>query len=153
MGDSSHEFRDHYYFSYTHAGYFMLPVSSLKEPSSDILLREKNAPFIESLKKEMMENPTGDVQPILCIVNLKDDHKFDPHLKEGYKYTTIGGNNSREALKQILTEKPYLKENKLYSHRLCSVYKPMDAILTLRLASKHNRATSFSHDMTTLDKV
>lgn len=135
-------------------GYFMLPVSSLKEPPSSVLLREKNEPFIESLKKEMVDNPTGDVQPILCVVNLKDGNaEFDPKLKEGYQYITIGGNNSCEALKQILIEKPYLRENKLYSHRLCSVYKPMDAKFTLRLASKHNKATSFSHDMTTWDKV
>ena len=103
--------------------------------------------------KEMIENPTGDVQPILCVVYLKEGHEFDPERKEGYKYTTIGGNNSREALKQLLVEKPYLKDNKLYSHRLCSVYKPMDSNFILRLASKHNKATSFSHDMTTWDKV
>lgn len=41
----------------------------------------------------------------------------------------------------------------LVTYRLCSVYKKMDTQLTLRLASKHNRATSFNHEMTTWDKV
>lgn len=131
----------------------MLPVSSLVEPPPNILLRGKNEPFIESLMKEMIENPTGDVQPILCVSDLNDGQEFDPERREGYKYTTTGGNNSREALKQLLIEKPYLKDNKLYSHRLCSVYKPMDSKFVLPLASKHNKATSFSHDMTTWDKV
>lgn len=122
------------YLNFMHnTGYFMLPVSSLEEPPSNILLREKNEPFIESLMNEMIENPTGDVQPILCIVDLNEGNEFDPERKEGYKYTTIGGNNSREALKQLLVEKPYLKDNKLYSHRLCSVYKPMDSNFILRL--------------------
>ena len=83
----------------------MLPVSSLKEPVSGDLLREKNEVFIETLKKEMIENPIGDVQPILCIVELSSSQEFDPQLKDGYQYTTIGGNNSREALQQILLEK------------------------------------------------
>lgn len=131
----------------------MLPVSSLKEPGCADLLREKNEIFIETLKKEMIDNPIGDVQPILCIVELGSTQEFDPQLKDGYQYTTIGGNNSREALQQILLEKPYLRDNRLYSHRLCSVYKPMNSTLTLRLASKHNKATSVSHDMTTWDKV
>ena len=131
----------------------MLPVSSLKEPPSNILLRDKNEMFIETLKREMLDNPTGDVQPILCIIELNNGQEFDPTFKDGYQYITIGGNNSRIALQKIILEKPYLKDNKLYSHRLCSVYKAMDAKFTLRLASKHNKATAFSHNMTTWDKV
>ena len=41
----------------------------------------------------MLENPTRDVQPLLCIVRLKDDEEFDESFKEGYMYETIGGNN------------------------------------------------------------
>lgn len=37
----------------------MLPVSSLREPPSNILLRDSNNMFVTALKKEMLENPTG----------------------------------------------------------------------------------------------
>lgn len=37
----------------------MLPVSSLHEPPAHLLLRDTNEVFVGSLKKEMMENPTG----------------------------------------------------------------------------------------------
>ena len=33
------------------------------------------------------------------------------------------------------------------------VYRPMPVILAKRLARRHNRATSFTHGMTTQDKV
>ena len=56
-------------------------------------------------------------------------------------YDTVGGNNSRLALQELLREKPDLRTNKLFSHRLCSVYRRMETQLALRLASKHNKAT------------
>lgn len=96
---------------------------------------------------------TGDVQPLLCMVRLAADQSFDPKCKEAYLYDTIGGNNSRDALQQLLKDQPRLSTNKLYTHRLCSVYRKMETHLALRLASKHNRATSFTHDMTAWDKV
>ena len=118
-----------------------------------MLIRETSTEFIECLKKEMVENPTVDVQPILCTVKLKEDQAFDSNFKDAYEYYTVGGNNSREALQQLLKEKPYLEDDKSYTCRLCSVYQPMSTHLCLRLASKHNRATSFSHSMSTWDKV
>ena len=39
----------------------------------------------------MMENPINDVQPILCVVNLPENTEFQPSLKEGYTYQSIGG--------------------------------------------------------------
>lgn len=131
----------------------MIPVMLLSEPSDSSLVREKDEMFIGRLKKEMMENPISDVQPILCIVNLPEGAVFQPSLKEAYTYKSIGGNHSREALQQLLKEHPNLKENKVYSHKLCSVYSDMDSNLVQRLASKHNRATSFSHSTTTWDRV
>jgi hypothetical protein len=133
-------------------GFHMLPVSLLSEPSDTSLIREKDEKFIAKLKKEMLDNPIGDVQPILCVVNLPEGAEFQASLKEAYTYRSIGGNHSREALQQLLKEHPHLK-NKIYSHRLCSVYSEMEANLIRRLASKHNRATSFSHATTTWDRV
>ena len=131
----------------------MLPVALLSEPSEPFLIRERNHEFITKLKAEMMENPVNDVQPIVCVVKLPEGALFQPALKEAYTYSTIGGNHSREALQQLIKEHPSLKENKLYSHRLCSVYGEMDSSLVRRLASKHNRATCFSHATTTWDRV
>ena len=37
----------------------MLPMSSLCEPPSNILLRDTNGVFVAALKKELLENPTG----------------------------------------------------------------------------------------------
>ena len=134
-------------------GFFQLPVETLIEPPGELLVREKNETFIQSLKAEMLENPTADVQPILCLVKLRNNQEFDSNIKEAYEYYTIGGNNSREAAQQLLKEHPELRDRRLYTHRLCSVYKQMSTTLSLRMASKHNRATAFIHEMTTWDKV
>ena len=75
-----------------------------------------------TLKKR--ENPTGDGQPLLCIVRLKDKQEFDENVKEGYIYETLGGNNSREAMQQILSEKPDIgKKKNLQSPFMLSLYK------------------------------
>ena len=92
------------------------------------------------------------MQPIVCILSLKEGENFDPSIKEGF-YETIGGNNSHEAYKQLLEEQPKLKKNRVFTHRLCSVYSKMDRKLALRLASKHNRATAFYLETSTWDKV
>ena len=134
-------------------GFYMLPILLLSEPSDSALIREKDSLFISSLKREMMENPINDVQPILCVVNLPKDTEFQPSLKEGYTYQSIGGNHSRQAPQELLRENPNLKHQKVYTHRLCSVYNSIAPDLVRRLASKHNRATSFFHATTCWDRV
>ena len=104
----------------------MLPVTSLIEPSDDLLVRDKNSQHIQALKKEIQCNLTTDVQPMVCIVRKNEGEKYDPKLKEGYLYETIGGNNSHEAYQQLLSENPDLKSNRVFSHRLCSVYNRME---------------------------
>ena len=131
----------------------MLPVSCLVEPPDELLVRETSQAFIDGLKAEMQDNPTSDVQPILTIVRLKEGDCFDHTLKDGYIYETIGGNHSRQALQELLKEHPELSRKNGYSQRLCSVYRKMPTSLALRLASKHNRASVFTHDMSTCDKV
>ena len=114
-----------------------------------MILREVDAKFVADLKKEMLENPTTDVQPLLCIVKLKPGEKFCPEVKEGYNYETVGGNNSRETLQQLLSENPHLRSNRIYTHRLCAVFKnDMTDKCSLRLAGRHNQATQFSHAIT-----
>ena len=131
----------------------MLPVMSLQEPPDDLLVREVNTAVVSSLKIEMQDNPCNDVQPLLCVVQLKADESFNKQHKEGYYYHTIGGNHSRQALQELLKENPQLQGNRQYTYRLCAVYLPMEATLARRLASKHNRAASYCHKMTTWDWV
>ena len=64
------------FYSFIVAGFYMLPVSTLVEPSNSLLVRETSELFIDSLKKEILENPIADVQPMLCIVQLPPDNRI-----------------------------------------------------------------------------
>ena len=64
---------------------------------------------------------------------------------------TIGGNHSRIATQELLKE-----DIQKYSHlkiKPVDVYKNMPVAHAKRLARRHNRATSFTHQITTQDKV
>ena len=98
----------------------------------------------------MMENPTSLVSPIVGVVCLKQGERFDSKHPNSYRYETIGGNNSRVALQELLQENP---NEKRFQTRLVAVYVGLTDDMALRLASKHNRATGFTHQMTTQDKV
>ena len=135
------------------SGNFALPVKCLEPPPEEWLVRKCSKNIVDQLKQEMVDNTCTDVQPILCIVQLKRDETFNPLVKEGYKYNTIGGNHSRQALQELLSEKPELKSSKQFTHRTCSVYSAMDTILVRRLANKHNRAATHVHEITTMDWV
>ena len=52
----------------------------------------------------MLQNRTCDVDPIVITVRLSDDEQFDINHPEAYTYNTIGGNHSRIALQQLITE-------------------------------------------------
>ena len=82
----------------------MLPVRSLQEPPRELLVRDRNPQMVSLLKQEMLSNPFGDVQPILCIVQLKENEPFDSKLKEAYFYLTIGGNHSASATRAATRE-------------------------------------------------
>ena len=119
-------------------------------PSVSRCLRKPDRVFIESLKKEMIENPTSLVSPIVGLVRLGTSETFDSRHSQGYVYETIGGNNSRIALQELLKEHPDMGSLKT---RLVAVYVGLSDEEALRVAAKHNRATSFTHSMTTQDKV
>ena len=78
----------------------MLPVKSLQEPPDEMLVRDRNPHVVTSLKLEMLENAFSDVQPILCIAQLKSGESFDKNLKRRHIYTIqlgeiIPGKHSR----------------------------------------------------------
>ena len=113
-------------------------------------MREPDRDFIDALKKEMMENPTSLVSPIVGLASLDPGNKCDSRHPQSFVYETIGGNNSRIAVQELSQEHP---ENVVFKSRLVAVYVGLTDDLALRLASKHNRATTFCHSMVTQDKV
>ena len=130
------------------AGYFTVPVTCLVEPEPARLLRPIDPVFVDTLKSHMKRNPSRDVTPIVGLVQLADGVEFQEDHRDNYLYETLGGNNSRVAMQQLLDE-----EDLRFRTRLVSVYSHLNDSQALRLASKHNLATSVHHDMTTCDKV
>jgi hypothetical protein len=104
--------------------------------------------FVDTLKAHMKRNPSRDVTPVVGLVQLQDEEEFQEERRESYLYETLGGNNSRVAMQELLKE-----EDLRFRTRLVSVYCHLTDNQALRLASKHNLATSVHHDMTTSDKV
>ena len=98
----------------------------------------------------MVENLTKLVSPIVGLVCLKPDEQYDHRRANSYMYETIGSNNSRIAVQKLAEENP---NNPNYKTRFVAVYAHLTNEDTLRLASKHNRATLSTHKMTTQDKV
>lgn len=133
---------------YVQIGIFELPLTCLKEPDPKRCLREPDRMFIERLKDEMKANPTSLVSPIVGL--LQSGQEFDKKHPQAYTYETIGGNNSRIALQELSQESQDISSCQT---RLVAVYMGLTDELALRLAAKHNRATGFSHSMSTQDKV
>lgn len=135
------------------SGQFNLPVSCLKEPTAARLVRPVDRVFVECLKQEMLANPTTDVAPMIGLVRLQPGVVFDKLHPEAYTYETLGGNNSRTALAELLEENAELASDPRYSKRMVSVYCNLSDEESQLLAVKHNRQQSFVHQMTTQDKV
>ena len=98
----------------------------------------------------MVENPTKFVSSIVGLVCLKPDEQYDHRHANSYSYETIGGSNSRIAVQELAEGNP---NNPNYKTRFVAVYAHLTNEDTLRLAAKHNRATLFTHEMTTQDKI
>ena len=101
----------------------------------------------------MVQNRTCDVAPIVVTARLSDDEQFDFKHPEAYTYNTIGGNHSRIALQQLITENKELAKDPTFSSRRVSVYGRLSAEQAQHLAHRHNRATEFTSKMNTQDKV
>ena len=67
-----------------------------------------------------------------------------------YSYETLGENNSREALQALSMEEG---SNPIFRTRPVSVYSGLADDEAIRLAAKHNKTTSFYHEMSTWNKV
>lgn len=136
-----------------HVGQFHLPISCLREPIASRLVRPVDKLFVDSLKKEMLLNPTMDVAPMIGLVCLRTGEEFDRLHPEAYTYETLGGNNSRTALSELLQENPELTADPRYTKHMVSVYCNLSDEEAQLLGVKHNRQQSFVHQTTTQDKV
>ena len=119
------------------------------EPPSSRLLRPVDEIFVHDLKENMLKNPSKDATPLVGLVVLEKHQEFDAKLAELYEYETLGGNNSRVALQQLVKE----SDDPTFRTRLASVYKNLSDDEALRLAAKHNAVTSLHHAVSTSDKV
>ena len=118
------------------------------EPGPTRLLRPVDKVFVDTFKTHMKKNPSRDVTPIVGLVQLPDGEQFQENCKDVYLYETLGGNNSRVAMQELLDE-----EDLRFRTRLVSVYCHLTDNQALRLASKHNLATTVHHEMITSDEV
>jgi len=84
---------------------------------------------------------------------LEEEEDFDKLHPEAYTYEIIGRNNSRCALELIHKEHPELATDSNFHTRPVSVYQNLTDDEAQYLAVKHNRATDFTHKMTTQDKI
>ena len=94
-------------------------MSCLIPPSGGRCLREPDQVFVESLKKEMVANPTSIVSPIIGLVHQRRDEIFDSRHPQGFVYETIGGNNSWIALQELVKEHPNMD---CFKTRLVTVF-------------------------------
>ena len=144
---------DHNNIIYMHIGQFRLPIKCMKAPNHQHTVRPIDEVFVHHLKKEMVENPTTDVAPLIGLLVLPEGETFDKLNPDAYMYKTLGGNNSRTALDELCRERPELASDQRFSSRMVSVYTNLSAQEAQYLAVKHNRQQSFVHQMTTRDKV
>ena len=79
-------------------------MTSLVEPGPTRLLRPVDPVFVDTLKSHMKRNPSRDVTPIVRLVQLPDGEEFQEDHKETYLYETLGGNNSRVTMQELLDE-------------------------------------------------
>ena len=119
------------------------------EPPASRLLRPVDEIFVHDLKENMVKNPSKDATPLVGLIVLGDGEEFDEERKESYEYETLGGNNSRVALQQLVKE----RDDPRFRTRLVSVYQGLTDDEALRLAAKHNAVTSLHHAVSTSDKV
>ena len=140
------------HLNFTCTGLYNLPLACLEEPSAPKLVRPVDEVFVQQLVEEMTSNPTSDVAPMIGVANLHGE-SFNPRQPEAYSYEVIGGNNSRAALLTIQTKFPELASSQNFRVRPVSGYRDLSNEEAQYLAVKHNRATHFTHAMTTQEKV
>lgn len=89
------------------------------------------------------------ISPIVGVVIVGSEEQFESKHPSSYKYETIGGNNSRIALQELMED----NSHQFFKTRMAAVYIGLSDDLALRLVPKYNKAIDFTHSMTTQDMV
>ena len=105
-----------------HLGIFRILVHNLIQPAMDRLIRAPDDSFVASLKSEMLHNRTIEVAPIIGLLRLGPGEEFHEANVTKYNYECIGGNHTRIALQQLLSEIKDLSGDLMITHRNVSVY-------------------------------
>ena len=133
-------------------GLMELPVKNLEEPPPSRLLRKVDDIFVASLKKRLLEDPSGIGTSPLAVVCKDVDRtdQFQERLKSVYKYEVQGGLHSTKARQSLLSEDASLL---VYASVHAIVYVGLTDEEALRLASRHNINGHYNHSMTHRDYV
>ena len=102
-----------------HLGIFRILDHNLIQPAMDRLIRAPDDSFVASLKSEMLHNRTIEVAPIIRLLRLGPGEEFHEANVTKYNY---GGNHTRIALQQLLSEIKDLSGDLMITHRNVSVY-------------------------------
>ncbi|KAL5011224.1 hypothetical protein ScPMuIL_011692, partial [Solemya velum] len=136
------------------AGFHMISVSHLKQPNWQHLLREPKRFHVEDLKKEFLLNPCNYFT--LMVVNIPDVTKdiFSVAEINNYELETIGGNHTRVALQELLTDCQVSEDKKkFFGKKLVSVYGDLSNDEARRIGNDHNSVHKFVMGMTFISRV
>ncbi|XP_061164105.1 uncharacterized protein LOC133173171 [Saccostrea echinata] len=127
-------------------GYMVLPVSKLRQPSFINLLREPDLKHVKELEREFKERPGNYFQ--LMVVNVCGQLEVDNF--ESCTLEVIGGNHSREALQNIISETPNPSQ---FEKRMCIVYTNLNPDEAKYVANQHNQVRKFGTDLDLVDRA
>ena len=137
----------------SYLGLLKIPASALQvPPRGSRLLREPDPTFISNLKDNMLRDPVGPGAAPLALLCIDKTTKaeFNTKYKAVYKYEVLGGLHTYLARSQLSQEVP---DNEHYRFVNGYVYVGLTDEEALRLATRHNQNSHFTHKITHRDLV
>lgn len=130
-------------------GLLDISVKDCDEPPNSRLLRRVDPVFVQALKKQLEEDPSGIGIPPLAVVckDVVSKELFEMRLKDVYRYEIQGGLHGIKACQELNAE------NDTFTVVSCHVYAGLTDEEALWLASRHNANGQFQHNMTHRDYV
>jgi len=132
---------------------FKLPVSQLEAPPRESrLLRGADDVFVESLKDQMISDPSAPGATPMAVLckNVTNIDQFNDKFVNVYKYEVLGGLHTLVAKNQLREEHP---ENPFFQETAAEIYVGLTDEQSLRLAQRHNANSHFVHKITHRDLV
>lgn len=127
------------------AGYYDLPVEALKEPSWLARTRDADEKHIQDLQDEFRKKPYNYFTVMAVNIANLEPKNFEFDKINSYVLQTIGGNHSRIALQNLLSEELQEASIKhIYAHRVCAVYCNLTTDQAKRIGTEHNAIHDFA---------